>query len=308
MKGMSQGSAFAVSGEEFKPEAYVPRSRRPFQTDDPRLKPIADKVLAGETWTEPHYQRQAQRYVAHAVRALRLAGSPVSLAALVRLMRPGQLDALARQLDPDAAQSLHIYIDSLTPEQHRGLAGTREIFDIELDAEYETWSRVNQFTVETRHLHALLLGSDTALGQIKVAKAWRDTLAVKLGGDVSVIPDRLALRAGAFYETAVADPAHANVDFAGGPMLGGSVGGSVVFGRWEVALAYQLRHQSTVSVSEANARVYQQVPASACMPPYQDTTACNEHYLGQPAPAVNAGTYNATSHYLALALLFRPGF
>ena len=48
MKGMSQGPAFAVSGEEFKPEAYVPQSRHPFQTDDPRLKPIADKVLAGE--------------------------------------------------------------------------------------------------------------------------------------------------------------------------------------------------------------------------------------------------------------------
>lgn len=51
MKGMSQGPAFAVSGEEFKPEAYVPQSRHPFQTDDPRLKPIADKVLAGERLT-----------------------------------------------------------------------------------------------------------------------------------------------------------------------------------------------------------------------------------------------------------------
>jgi hypothetical protein len=37
---------------------------------------LADKVLAGETYTEPHYLRQAQRYVAHAVRALRGAGDP----------------------------------------------------------------------------------------------------------------------------------------------------------------------------------------------------------------------------------------
>jgi long-chain fatty acid transport protein len=191
--------------------------------------------------------------------------------------------------------------------RYRGLAGTREIFDIELDAEYETWSRVNQFTVETHDLHALLLGSDTPLGTIKVAKSWRDTLAVKLGGDVAVIPELLAVRAGAFYETAVADAAYSNVDFPGGPMLGGSLGASLTLGHWEIALAYQVRHMTTVSVSEANARVYQQVPASACMPPYMDTTACNEHYLGQPAPAVNAGTYDATSHYLALALLFRPG-
>jgi conjugal transfer pilus assembly protein TraD len=87
---------------------------------------IADKVLAGEAWTEPHYQRQAQRYVAHAVRALRLADKPVSLAALVHLMGPGQLEALARQLPQEPAQSLHTYLDSLTPEQQRGLAGTRD--------------------------------------------------------------------------------------------------------------------------------------------------------------------------------------
>ena len=34
---------------------------------------IADKALAGERFTEPHYLRQAQRYLAHAVRALRAA-------------------------------------------------------------------------------------------------------------------------------------------------------------------------------------------------------------------------------------------
>ena len=39
-----------------------------------------------------------------------------------------------------------------------------------------------------------------------------------------------------------------------------------------------------------NGRVYQQVPASACQPPYTDPNTCNEHYLGQPAPVVNAGT------------------
>jgi long-chain fatty acid transport protein len=190
--------------------------------------------------------------------------------------------------------------------RYRGLAGTRELFDVELDVEYETWSRVNEFRVETRDLHAELLGSDTPLGTIRVPKHWRNTVAVKLGGDVRV-SDRLAVRGGAFYETGVADPAYANVDFAGGPMMGGSLGGSLAFGHWEVALAYQLRHQSTVNVSEADARVYQQVPASACMPPYNDTNSCNPHYLGQPAPIVNAGTYNASSHYLALALIYRSG-
>jgi len=132
-------------------------------------------------------------------------------------------------------------------------------------------------------------------------------VAVKLGGDAAVIPGRLALRAGAFYESPVADPAYANVDFAGGAMFGGSAGGSFSFGPWELAIAYQLRQQATVEVSEPNARVYQQVPASACLPPYTDPNSCNPNYLGQPSPAINAGRYAATFHYLALALLYRYG-
>ena len=49
------------------------------------------------------------------------------------------------------------------------------------------------------------------------------------------------------------------------------------------------------------------MPASACVSPYTAADGCNDHYLGQPAPAVNAGTYNATFHHLALALLYRFG-
>jgi aminodeoxyfutalosine synthase len=48
---MSQGPAFAISGDEFKPDAYVPRSRHAFQTDDARLEDIANKVMAGERLT-----------------------------------------------------------------------------------------------------------------------------------------------------------------------------------------------------------------------------------------------------------------
>jgi hypothetical protein len=43
---------------------------RPHGTDTE----LADKVLAGETYTEPHYLRQAQRYLGHAVRVLTASG------------------------------------------------------------------------------------------------------------------------------------------------------------------------------------------------------------------------------------------
>ena len=173
--------------------------------------------------------------------------------------------------------------------------------------EYETWSRVKNFTVDTRGLVAEIQGINVDLKKIYVSKHWRDTFAVKFGGDVNVIPGRWTVRAGGFYETAVADNAYANIDFPGGKMFGGSLGTSVMFDRWELALAYQLRFMGKITVSEDDGRVYQQVPKAACQPPYTDPGLCNEHYLGQPSPTVNAGRYAAVSHYLLLAVLYRYG-
>ncbi len=191
--------------------------------------------------------------------------------------------------------------------RYRHIVAGRERFDLELDLEYETWSRVNNFTVDTHNLIADIQGVDVELKKILVSKHWRNTLAVKLGGDFAVIPERWTVRAGAFYETAVADDAYANIDFPGGKMFGGTVGTSVRFGSWELAVAYQLRHMAKVSISEDDGKVYQQVPRAACMPPYQVANGCNEHYVGQPSPTVNGGTYAAVSHYLALAVLYRYG-
>ena len=191
--------------------------------------------------------------------------------------------------------------------RYRHLEGQRERYDVELDVEYETWSRAKDFTIDTNGLQANVAGktSPIDINRIVVAKHWRDTVTVRLGGDYAAIPDRLTLRAGSYYETAVADPAYANVDFPGGPQVGGALGASIFVNGFELALAYQLRVQPSVSVSETNARVYQQVPGSACQTPYTDPTFCNPNYLGQPSPAINAGTYSASSHFLAIHVLYR---
>ena len=57
---------------------------------------IADKALAGEHYSEPHYLRQAQRYLAHAVRALDAVGQSATPARLLELMDPRRLELLAR--------------------------------------------------------------------------------------------------------------------------------------------------------------------------------------------------------------------
>jgi long-subunit fatty acid transport protein len=189
--------------------------------------------------------------------------------------------------------------------RYRGLDGVREVYDLELDLEYETWSRVEQFTLETRDLVGNLDGQFIPIGRIDIAKQWRDTLAIKLGGDYALMPDFLTVRAGVYYETAVAKPAYAHVDFPSGTQIGGALGGSLFLGNLELALAYEARVQPTVSVSEEDARVYQETPASPCQPPYTDPDTCNENYLGQPSPAVNAGKYFAQSHMVSVEGIYR---
>jgi type IV secretory pathway TraG/TraD family ATPase VirD4 len=100
---------------------------------------IADKVLAAERFTEPHYQRQAQRYLGHAVRALRAAGCEVSLARLVEALDPAGLELLARELPQETARTVHAYLDSLTTRQRSDLTGVRDRLAIMAESDVGPW-------------------------------------------------------------------------------------------------------------------------------------------------------------------------
>jgi hypothetical protein len=101
------------------PTAYNPYARG----DDTE---IADRLLAGERFTEPHYLRQAQRYLGHAVRAMRACGIEVSLPSLVALLEPAALEQLLREAPEEQARMGHAYLDALTSRQLRDLAGVRD--------------------------------------------------------------------------------------------------------------------------------------------------------------------------------------
>lgn len=100
---------------------------------------IADRVLAGERFTEPHYLRQAQRYLGHVVRALRGAGLQVSLQRIVQHMKPQQLELLVRNLPETEANATHAYLDSLTPRQQGDLAGVRDRLAILAESDVGAW-------------------------------------------------------------------------------------------------------------------------------------------------------------------------
>ncbi len=100
---------------------------------------IADKTLAGERFTEPHYLRQSQRYLGHVVRALRSSGAEVSLQGIVDHLEPARLELLARRIPEREAEATHAYLDSLTARQQSDLAGVRDRLAILAESEVGPW-------------------------------------------------------------------------------------------------------------------------------------------------------------------------
>jgi long-subunit fatty acid transport protein len=205
----------------------------------------------------------------------------------------------------DVSLSLPLPLTARAGVRYRHLEGEVERFDVELDVAYESWSRVDRFSLRGDGLVANLLAQRVNVGTIDIEKQWRDVITVHLGGDALVLPQLLTLRGGVFYETGSMPAQYAHVDFAAGPQLGFALGASVFAADVELALAYEYRFQPELALSEGEARVQQQVPSSPCQPPFTDPDTCNPRYPGRQAPAVNAGTYDAHSHALSIDLLYR---
>jgi conjugal transfer pilus assembly protein TraD len=100
---------------------------------------IADKLLAGERFTEPHYLRQAQRYLGHVVRALRARGGEVSLHAILEQLDPQALERLTRELPEGGGEATQAYLDSLTARQRGDLAGVRDRLAILAESDVGLW-------------------------------------------------------------------------------------------------------------------------------------------------------------------------
>lgn len=167
-------------------------------------------------------------------------------------------------------------------------ADKSELFDVELDVTYERLSRVERFSMNSRGLIAAVGANDIDVGSIRVEKHWRDTFGVALGSDFNVLQDFLTLRAGAYFETAAAEPAYTNVDFITGDQIGGTLGASLDLGGLKLNLAYEFRTQPEVSVGQNQGKVYQVVP----LRPDAQTV-------------VNAGAYRATTHSIGLGATYR---
>lgn len=183
---------------------------------------VADKALAGETFTEPHYMRQAQRYIGHAVRTLRSAGHEASVAALAQLLVPENLQELLRGMPSSPEKEIcEAYLDSLTPRQRSDLSGVRDRLSILAESDVGRW--LDPRTPGARSFELLSALRDGSVVLFRLRSDQRPMLMKMVGAAIflDLQTTMAALQAGPLQSVAVID------EFAA--LSAGQVGG--LFGR-----------------------------------------------------------------------------
>jgi conjugal transfer pilus assembly protein TraD len=86
---------------------------------------LKDRLMSAERFSEPHYQRAAERYLQTALTVLAAANPdrPPSLSEVVRVMAPPRLASLARRAPAPLANRTADYLASMTPDQLSAAAG-----------------------------------------------------------------------------------------------------------------------------------------------------------------------------------------
>ena len=86
---------------------------------------LKDKLIATERFTEPHYQRAAERYVQTVLQVLlqRGSGAAPTLAEVVALMDPRRLAASLRAAPQPLARRVQDYVATLSPDQLSAIRG-----------------------------------------------------------------------------------------------------------------------------------------------------------------------------------------
>jgi conjugal transfer pilus assembly protein TraD len=118
-------------------EAAAQRAGRPFRLwtlDGPgHWNPLAngnptelkDRLISAERWTEPHYQRAAERYVQTALHVWQQArpDRAPTLTDVIALMDDRRLAVMLRDVDRDLARQVQHYLAGLTPDQRSAVRG-----------------------------------------------------------------------------------------------------------------------------------------------------------------------------------------
>lgn len=189
---------------------------------------------------------------------------PVSFAAHGDVTLQGQPGGLFAQMEPavlPATVSFHLpatFQAGVRYFQEQG-GGGGERFDVELDFVWENWSSVEGYDIEFGMDRVRLLSAETELVPLRIPRYYQDTFSLRLGGEHHLLPGRLALRGGVFWESAASPPEWTVPDFPSFDRLGLAAGASLSAFGLELAFAYAHIFQLPREVGLHEGRIRQQV-------------------------------------------------
>jgi long-subunit fatty acid transport protein len=175
------------------------------------------------------------------------------------------------------------------------------LFDLELALTYESWSQLDVMNIDV----AGGFGEGDAvepIGRIKLPRDWEDSFGVRVGSDLHLL-EWWTLRVGAMMETGSVPEQTTNLDVYSFNRLGVGLGSSVYLPHgFELAVGYQHIFQASRTVK--NSQVRSNIPLSACMPPYDDASACAQPGT-PPGEPVNNGVFESSFDLFSLVVGYR---
>ena len=138
---------------------------------------------------------------------------------------------------------------ALPDEGKRGDPMDTELWDVEVDASYSFFKRSGTTTVSvgqdvtiTTKEAGGAAGTNTVkekdLSSLNVDGHLKDVYTVRLGASYSLLPRKLSINAGAFYESRGVDPAYADITTFAFQRIGTGLGAVVRLGDWDLAAGY----------------------------------------------------------------------
>jgi len=121
-------------------------------------------------------------------------------------------------------------------------AMSQDLFDVEVDLTYANTSAVDRIEIRLGSDIPINLGDGLTVSaptNADMPRNWRDTLGVRLGGELVAIPDLLAVRAGGFFESKAVADADLSLDFHQGYKAGVGGGATLRLSRFDISAAYQ---------------------------------------------------------------------
>jgi long-chain fatty acid transport protein len=201
-------------------------------------------------------------------------------------------DVQLSMTDPKASMKLNLAPTIAAGVRYRGLAddgkgGQKEKWDVELNAVYEMWSVLKAFDVKMSG--QINLFAATEMPDVYIAKNWKDTLSLRLGGTYWV-NDQLGLSAGTYVEQGATPEGYEHLDFSSFDRLGVGLGARWNTERVQIAVGYNHVFSESRVVDELNGKVYQTRPLDGCPLNVQgEKCDSGKGWSGVPS---NAGTFD----------------